>query len=992
MQNKTRKITAIAVVIFLLVGAIFSANPVLGENLTEETLDEMKRENTDTDEPDLTTGISDNSDSTYGADTDNEQIDESNEPDVIEDSKDVQTETPEGSELPTGGEETGDNTQNNNSDDSDEPMEPKNPENSDETEEPTEQPIDKEDDENPNETDDKSESHSEEDSELTDSEDDEDGDTQYDNPEEDPDASEEPEETEGAELPAEGDNTQDEPEDPENPEELIELPDGEEGEIEPVIPIEELPIIPLPTENPALEVYLYTDRDVYRPGETIEFEAVLENIGDVDLENVTVYVKSSFGMVDGLIGTLNPGEETAFKGEFKIKPGFEMEYLDIEAAAKGMYLDTMVMAADSCQVEIMTEYNPFIEVLVTPEMDMQSHRGPQLFEEEAALDYGPPKSVILPEFVKSASTEDTIAVDKTAEPSSVCRTYDVRLGITGVPAPAPVDVVLVIDRSGSMNAGSPSSMYYVKQAAREFTDNVLADGNNRVAVVSFAGKSSPGFWPNYNYGSANDAKQEIALSHSAMAVKNAINGITADGGTNIEAGFLKAKDVLNNGREDANKVIILLTDGVATWSIGNRFLTNEPTQHNVHTIAAYTEGQGCCDVSMVFTVGLLNSITNQTTRGIARETLQWAQNAGYYEAVGAPDLSDIYNEISGNLGYSATNAIVTDVIHGDFELVEGSITPSPNAPVSYNTGNQTITWKPGTITTLSELTYKIRAKDGVKGNNLPTNESAVLNYTDINGNNSQQTFEVPEVNVIGIDVRDDLTIVIGDSVNISDDLEVYGYSPFQYEWTNNTDPDWSSSEKDPKLQYPEEDTAYTIEITDSQGCKATGSFSVTVKKGKIKIKKIVEQGIGGIDTDKEFVVHVDGPSGREWNTFIKHGENKKIGNLRPGDYHITEIIPMDYRLISIDNPNINITRDMILEDEVVSVTVKNTKVNDSWFRDETEVDNYFTLAVSWSSEAPTRRRDTEEPPLLKEEILEAVLQDDREYITSLPEENEDETE
>ena len=43
MQNKTRKITAIAVVIFLLVGAIFSANPVLGENLTEETLDEMKR-------------------------------------------------------------------------------------------------------------------------------------------------------------------------------------------------------------------------------------------------------------------------------------------------------------------------------------------------------------------------------------------------------------------------------------------------------------------------------------------------------------------------------------------------------------------------------------------------------------------------------------------------------------------------------------------------------------------------------------------------------------------------------------------------------------------------------------------------------------------------------------------------------------------------------------------------------------------------------------
>lgn len=989
MRSRTRKVTATVVAIFFLIGTVILANPVMGENLIEEIHDEMERENTDTGALDLVTGISDNSDSTYEVDTGNEQIDESNETDVIENDRDdtdnyesdgpsepdeqiheneEKYEDPEDSEL------TGDGTQYENLDDSDESIEPENPKSPDEPENPQKE------------------------SELTDDKDDEDGDTQYENPAEDFSESQEPEGTEDTELPTEEDeedNMQIEPEAPENPEEPTELP-GIEEDIEPVIPIEELPIIPLLVENPALKVYLYTDRDVYRPGETIEFKTVLKNTGDVDLENVIVYVKSSFGMIDGLIGTLRQGEETTFKGKFKIEPGFKMEYLDIETAAKGMYLDTMVMAADSYQVGIMIGYDPFIELTMPPGMDMQSLMKLQLLEEEVALDYGPPKSVFLPEFVKLASTDDTIAVYKTAEPSSVCRTYNVELKITGEPPDIPVDVVLVIDRSGSMDAGNPSSMYYAKKAAKEFTDNVLADSNNRVAVVSFAGPKHYG-----NYGAATDATQHIGFSNNAESVKSAINSINTAPGTNIQAGFLKAKSILvDYGRENANKVIILLTDGVANASIGNITWQwhEEPTVHNAHTIAAYNAGQSCHNIARVFTVGLFNQVPNQS-KTIAREILQWAQNAGCYITETAPDLSPIYQEISSQLGYSATNAVVTDVIHGDFELVEGSITPNPNAPWSYDIETQTITWNPGTITTLAKLTYKIRAKDGVKGNDLHTNVSAVLNYTNINETPDQQkTFPDPKVNVIGVDAQDDLTIVIADSVNISDGLEVYGYSPFQYKWTSNTDPDWSFSGRDPGLQYPEEDTIYTIEVTDSYGCKATDSFLVIVKKGKIKIIKIVKPGIGGIDTDKEFVVHVDGPSGKEWNTFIKHQTTKQIGNLWPGNYYITEVVPMDYSLISIENSlgtkdEINLTRQMIEDDEVVIVTVSNRRVNDSWFRDETEADNYFTVDVSWSSQTQTKTRNTQnQQPFFKEENIEAVLQDDREYIIDLPEENEDEIE
>lgn len=591
--------------------------------------------------------------------------------------------------------------------------------------------------------------------------------------------------------------------------------------------------------------------------------------------------------------------------------------------------------------------DPFMEVTMPQGMENMDFRS---LEKGAALDYGPPKSISVPPLVKLTSTqEDTIEVAKTAVPSreadtsAECRVYDVQLQITGEPPQIPVDVVLVIDRSGSMAAGNPSSMHYAKQAANAFTDSVLANSNNRVAVVSYAGPT------NYNtYGSDNDAKQEIGLSNNATLVKSAINGMAAPlGGTNIQAGFRRARNILStSGRENANKVIVLLTDGVANCSSGNYPGSNEPTYHNVHTIAAYQAGQSCWDIARVFTVGLFNQVPKQT-KPIAREVLQWAQNSGYYETLAAADLSAIYDQISGQLGYSATNSVVTDVVDENFELVAGSFISSPSsAEVTYDEVTQTITWEPNYISTLATLKYKVRAKAGVMGNDLPTNDSAVLNYTDLNGNNKQQTFPVPTVNVIGVDARDDLTIVVGDpEISLGEDLQVYGYEPFQYLWTNDKDPTWSSNSPNPAVQ-PEDDTVYTIQITDKYGCKKSDDVKVTVKKGKIKITKIVLEGVGGIDTAKEFVIHMDGPQGKMWNTFLKHQQISEISNLRPGDYQITEVVPMNYSLVSIENANVTITREMILNDQVVVVTVTNKKVNDSWFEDEDDKDNFFTVVVS----------------------------------------------
>lgn len=48
-----------------------------------------------------------------------------------------------------------------------------------------------------------------------------------------------------------------------------------------------------------------------------------------------------------------------------------------------------------------------------------------------------------------------------------------------------MDVILVIDRSGSMGEGSPTSLWYAKQAAKSFAAQILADPDNRVGVVSY---------------------------------------------------------------------------------------------------------------------------------------------------------------------------------------------------------------------------------------------------------------------------------------------------------------------------------------------------------------------------------------------------------------------------------------------------------------------------------------------------------------------------
>ena len=568
-------------------------------------------------------------------------------------------------------------------------------------------------------------------------------------------------------------------------------------------------------------------------------------------------------------------------------------------------------------------------------------------------------------------TIDKVARTVTDDP----RTFEVELSVNGtLPTPKPLDVILVIDSSGSMASTyeGKTLMWYAQKAAKDFADKILRDSiQNRVAVLEFFGPAYLG-----NLGGLYDDTNLLTLwqsggryycgfTNNRSTVTSAIETIQTGWGTNIQAGFRRAKNLILGtdneynrtyiyARENTDKIVVLLTDGVAQSSWYNPAGPNETTVHNVHTIAAYEAGQELHSLAKVYTVGLFGGISNEQVKNIAKDTLIKAQNAGYYFTDSATDLDAIYDKIYENLNYYAANTVITDQIDDRFELVEGSIVTkigdqvvtSPAA--SYDSSTRTITWSPGNLDTSATLTYRIKALDSFPGgNDIPTNEKATITYTDVNGTpNRTLDFPVPHVDVPGLIeiTAEDKTIVIGDSVNLGDQVIVTGGTePITFAWT------WeggSSTDENPTVS-PRKDTQYSVTVTDKNGYSASASFWIYVKKGTV----IIQKDVINVDNDpKVFSIHMNkAGSNSIWNVLAQDGGSYTITNLCPGTYTISETVPMNYELVSISGGTVSFTRDQILAGNATkTVTVTNKKIKVPYFWDTTSVQNVFKTRSSSS--------------------------------------------
>jgi Mg-chelatase subunit ChlD len=198
------------------------------------------------------------------------------------------------------------------------------------------------------------------------------------------------------------------------------------------------------------------------------------------------------------------------------------------------------------------------------------------------------------------------------------------------------DVVLVMDRSGSMAGGSLAA---AKEAGRAFVE-LLDVRHHRAALVSFS----------------TGSRVDVPLTDSAAAVIDGVRNLGADGETNIEAALrLADKHLSDYGRETALPVIVLLTDG----------------RHNVGSAspreaAAAARNRGV----QLFTIGLGDEID----AGLLREMASADDRA--FLAPSAEQLFPIYGEILRVVVTSlAGNLVVLEPVAGPMSAVGGSSRP-----------------------------------------------------------------------------------------------------------------------------------------------------------------------------------------------------------------------------------------------------------------------------------------------------------------------------
>ncbi|NJL60162.1 MAG: VWA domain-containing protein, partial [Desulfobacteraceae bacterium] len=149
-----------------------------------------------------------------------------------------------------------------------------------------------------------------------------------------------------------------------------------------------------------------------------------------------------------------------------------------------------------------------------------------------------------------------------------------------------IDTALIIDSSGSMSDNDPKN--YRLEVARFFIDR--SEDSDSVTVVDF----DFGVFVDPERGYLRNAKD------SRTALKEAVNQINSDGGTNISIGLTTAYDQLNSGYADTPKIAILLTDGNGDYN-------NE---------ASLYQAKGW----KIFTIGLSDDVDEALLRKIASDT------------------------------------------------------------------------------------------------------------------------------------------------------------------------------------------------------------------------------------------------------------------------------------------------------------------------------------------------------------------------------------
>ena len=310
--------------------------------------------------------------------------------------------------------------------------------------------------------------------------------------------------------------------------------------------------------------------------------------------------------------------------------------------------------------------------------------------------------------------------NKVADTAAICcgDSFKVTLALTAAPdiVTNPTDIVLVLDRSGSlsgppfadMKAGAKTFIDIISESTGGSGSGEIGSGS-RMAVVSFA----------------STASADAPLTTSVADLKAAVDALSAGGGTNHGDAFQKAQALFDPASANA-RTIVMFTDGVTT---------SGPAPG---PIAAAARAAG----TVIYCIGLIGS------DGLDIAALNnWATDPDASHVAVTPDaaeLEDLFAELAANISKpGATDVLILETLDADFEL--GEVEPPDKGSVIV-TGPRSLRWSIDSLgTTKSEsaaLRFAVRHTGDATGS-LHVNES--IEYSDAEGNLVR--FPDPEVYV-----------------------------------------------------------------------------------------------------------------------------------------------------------------------------------------------------------------------------------------------------
>lgn len=401
--------------------------------------------------------------------------------------------------------------------------------------------------------------------------------------------------------------------------------------------------------------------------------------------------------------------------------------------------------------------------------------------------------------------------------------YEITLTVKGKPKKVtePVDLLLIMDAS--------NSMYYdmdeLKASMNSLVDNVIDNiPNSKIAVVAFGTEVKEVF-------SFNDKNNFTSKEAYKKAIKDSYNSITGMGNTNIEGSWRLADKIFKkelNNNSNSKKNVIFFSDGYpnitnnGSFAMGyiardkgysdeycNQFLGNKDfwdgynyrikkkdpeyekfimsdksdgNHKSINEWALYEYKKFLKNYpnTNIFSVALIDNITEVEIKDIAKKLLGEMQNAGYFtidsresedkNENNKKSLKEIYDKIANNIILDknmAKGLKITDTVSKDFEIVKNGSYNGKNSKVinlennsildlKENIEENKISWDRGENTIDStdgiQFKFKIKPKNeywGTGENKVPTNDIATINYKKPKEENRiiQGIFNVPTVSI-----------------------------------------------------------------------------------------------------------------------------------------------------------------------------------------------------------------------------------------------------